>query len=291
MSGMMGSGVIRPWEVLATAVLACAILAPPVVAQAPSGAEPAVSWRTDVVDLAADSLSIEASDLTFTSEGARVGVDSDPGGPDYWTLEAEWNEQGREQRLHLYFGSDGTDWWVDEIRTRDGYDPAEWIYAYGPFFKTPLGEAYEGDVRIDLLGEGRPGDEGDRVPGVLTIKGLRLEVAPRPLEQLFVAPPGGGVVATSDPFEPGGPLHCSDILLLDPRAAHERILEAGYRVSYRLSHPTKPAEVLLEPPEGMIEGSALGSYGEIVIFVRDPSLPVEPGPTMPPECQAPSPSA
>jgi hypothetical protein len=30
--------------------------------------------------------------------------------------------------------------------------------------------------------------------------------------------------------------------------------------------------VLLEPPEGTIEGSALGSYGEVVIFVRDPSL-------------------
>lgn len=284
----MRSADVRPWMVVAAAVMVAAVLAPAAVAQTQPTAEPALHWQTDVVDLAADSLALEANDLIFTTEGTSLGVGSDPGGPDYWTLEAEWTEHDREQRLYLYFGSDGTDWWVDEIRTYDGHDPGEWIAYQGPHFRTPLGQAFEGDIRLEGMGVGRAGS-GDLIPGVLTIEGLRLAVSPRSLEQLFVEPPGGGIVATANPFEPTGPLHCSGILLLDPLSAHEAILEAGYRASYRLSHPTKPSEVLLGPPEGTIEDTALGSYGEVVVFVRDPSLPAEPGPTMPPECQAPSP--
>jgi hypothetical protein len=53
----------------------------------------------------------------------------------------------------------------------------------------------------------------------------------------------------------------------------DRVMSAGPAKDVRPGPaPTKPAEVLLEPPEGTIEGSALGSYGEVVIFVRDPSL-------------------
>jgi hypothetical protein len=81
-------------------------------------------------------------------------LNSDPGGSDYWTIEVVWLEHEVEQRLNMYFGSDGTDWWVDEIRTYDGYDPGEWVYAYGPFFQAPLGEAFEADVRVELLGTG-----------------------------------------------------------------------------------------------------------------------------------------
>ncbi len=78
----------------------------------------------------------------------------------------------------MYFGSDGTDWWVDEIRTYDGYDPGEWVFAYGPFFQTPLGEAYEGDIQVDLLGIGRPDDRENMVPAVLSFTGMRLAVSP-----------------------------------------------------------------------------------------------------------------
>ena len=105
-------------------------------------------------------------------------LNSDPGGSDYWTLEVIWFEHEVEQRLNMYFGSDGTDWWVDEIRTYDGYDPGEWVYAYGPFFQTPLGEAFEGDVEVDLLGIGRPDDRENLVPAVLSFTGMRLAVSP-----------------------------------------------------------------------------------------------------------------
>ncbi len=253
------------------------------VSPSPSAAQ--IHWVTPVVDLAADAFSVEANGLEFTTEGAPLGVGSDPGGPDYWTLEAEWLEQGSEQRLYMYFGSDGTDWWVDEIRTRDGYDPAEWIYAYGPFLRTPLGEAYEGDVRIDLLGEGRPGDRSNKVAGVLAIDGMHLEVHPLMLADIAAIPIDGGKAATKDPFRKGGPLHCSGILLLPPAEAHERLLEKGYRVSYRLDPGAGVDIDPTVPPAGVIEDAAVDSYGNLVLFVVGPESSYQPTAKLPRDCR------
>lgn len=233
----------------------------------------AIHWTTQVVDLAADAFSVEANDLVFTTEGSELQARSDPGGPDYWTLEVEWTEQDLEQRLYMYFGSDGTDWWVDEIRTRDGYDPAEWIYAYGPFFQTPLGDSYEGDVRIDLVGSGRPGDETNRVPGVLTIEGMRLTATPRALEDIAALPPDGGVAAKRNPFQKGQPLHGSGILKLPPAEALERLLEEGYRVAFRLDpYPGDDFDPTI-PPEGVIDDTAIDSYGNVLLFVHATAPP------------------
>ncbi len=277
-----------------TAVLALvavsALWSPSAFAQADPTPAPAIDWRTEVVHLSADSMALEANDLVFTTVGAPLGYGSDPGGPDYWTLEVDWTEHGVDQRLNIYFGSDGTDWWVDEVRTYDGYPQGEWIYYQAPMLRAALGETVLGDVRLEGVGTGRP--ESDLiVPGVLTIGGMTLAVSPRSLDRMYAAPPGGGIAVETDPFEPGQPLHCSGILQLDPAAAHQRTLDAGYRVSYRLMHPTKPAEVLLVPPEGTIESTALGSHGEIVVFVNDASLGAVPQATWPPDCaNAPSPA-
>ena len=245
--------------------------APSVPGGVPSSSPaPAIHWTTPVVDLAADALSVEANDLVFTSEGAEPRLHSDPGGPDYWTLEVQWAEQDHEQRLYMYFGSDGTDWWVDEIRTRDGHDPAEWIFAYGPFFKTPLGETYEGDLRIDLLGEGRPGRPKSRVSGVLTIKGLRLTPTPRRLEDIAALPPDRGKAVKRDPFRKGGPLHGSGILKLPPAEALQRLLEDGYRVAFRPdAYPGDEFDPTV-PPEGVIEDTAVDGYGNVLLFVTGP---------------------
>ena len=251
----------------------------------PSAGPALIHWVTPVVDLGADAFSVEANGLAFTTLGAPLRVGSDPGGPDYWTLEAEWLEQGLEQRLYMYFGSDGTDWWVDEIRTRDGYDPAEWVYAYGPFFRTPLGEAYEGEVRIDLLGEGRPGDQNNKVAGVLEIEGMRLEVNPRVLADIAAIPIGGGKAVKKDPFRNGGPLHCSGILLLPPAEAHERLLKEGYRVAYRLDpYPGADMDPTV-PPEGVIEDVAVDSYGNLILFVVGPESSYQPKAKQPKDCK------
>lgn len=232
---------------------------------------PGIHWTTPVVDLSADAFSVEANDLVFTYEGgAPQSVGSDPGGPDYWTLEIVWTEHDREQRLNLYFGSDGSDWWLDEIRTYDGYEPGEWMYAYGRSFKTPLGEAYEGDLRIDLLGEGRPRDASNRVPGVLTIEGLRLTPSPQMLEDIAALPPDGGVPAKRNPFRKGGPLHGSGILKLPPAKALERLLDEGYRVAFRVnSYPGDEFDPTVAP-EGRIQEADVDSYGNILLFVRAP---------------------
>jgi hypothetical protein len=138
---------------------------------------PSVGWATDRAALTADDFRLEVNDLVF-GQDVWPRVVSDPGSSDYWTLEVTWTEHDLEQRLNMYFGSDGSDWWVDEIRTYDGHEQGEWVYAYGPFFKTPLGEAFEGDVTIDLLGEGRPDAPDDLVPAVLAFSGLHLAVSP-----------------------------------------------------------------------------------------------------------------
>jgi len=291
--------VIRPLTTALVATLVAATLAAvPALAQdeaspapgAEAASEPTIRWETDQVSLRADTFSVEANDRVFTTQGAPLGADSDPGGSDYWTLEVTWLEQDREQRLNMYFGSDGTDWWVDEIRTYDGYKRGEWIYYEGPLFRTPLGEAHEGDVRLEGKGTGRPRNKKKRVPGVLTLEGLRLTVSPRTLEDIAALPDGGGMAATSDPFGPGGPLRCTDILMLDPSTAHERILEAGYRVSWRLEHPREPFRALTVPPDGVIESTALDSYGNVVVFVIDPSLPA-PQIQLPADCTEPSQSS
>ena len=254
-------------------------------AVSPSAGPTQIHWETPVVDLAADALAVEANGIEFTTEEAQLRAGSDPGGPDYWTLEVEWLEQGLEQRLYMYFGSDGTDWWVDEIRTRDGYDPAEWLYAYGPFFRTPLGEAFEGDVGIDLLGEGRPGDPSNKVAGVLAVKDMRLEADPRMLADIAAMPVGGGKALTKDPFRKRGPLHCSGILLLPPAEAHQRLLEKGYRVAYRLEpYPGADFDPTV-PPEGVIEGQAVDSYGNLILFIVGPESSYQPDLKLPKDCK------
>jgi hypothetical protein len=49
-------------------------------------------------------------------------------------------------RVYLYFTADDTHWWVTEIRTRDGADPAEWIAMPGEYLRTPLGQPFTGDL-------------------------------------------------------------------------------------------------------------------------------------------------
>ena len=167
------------------------------LAQADPTSPPAIDWQTEVVHLRADSMALEANDLVFSTVGAPLGYGSDPGGPDYWTLEVDWTEHGVDQRLNIYFGSDGTDWWVDEVRTYDGYPEGEWIYYQAPMPRAPLGEPVLGDVRLEGMGTGRPQSDL-KVPGVLTISGMTLAVSPRSLDRMYAHPPGPAAIRGGD---------------------------------------------------------------------------------------------
>jgi hypothetical protein len=104
-----------------------------------------VSWKTGVVSLEADNFYLIADRQTFYGDVETTEIHSDPGDADSCTLEIEWQENGVEMRLYLYFESDGVDWWSDEFRTYNGREDGDWIYYTGEFFKSRLGTAFMGD--------------------------------------------------------------------------------------------------------------------------------------------------
>jgi hypothetical protein len=116
------------------------------------------------VRLRAEEVTVEANGLTFVPVGdidlsgdrGNPATDDEPG---YKTLELTWREHDLEMRINLYFASDNDDWWISEIRTYDGNDPGEWITMTGEQARTPLGQAYVGDL----------------VAGPLRLTGLELE--------------------------------------------------------------------------------------------------------------------
>lgn len=249
------------------------------------GAAAGVRWQTEVVSLEAADFVIEADGQRFVGTPGAMSIHSDPGSLTYWTLEVEWRERAREMRLYIYFAADDRDWWASEIRTYDGRQPGDWIEYRGVFFRRPLGQAFAGD--IDLA-------SSTPFPGRLVFRELRLTVRPQPS---FVAPAGGGINLTTDPFESGGALHCSGILQRTPQEAEQLLLGLGYRLSWRAMSASDAinqggyAEQRLSPPDGVITGSAYGSSGELILFVWPPDDPAKDSPaTFPPDCPPPSPT-
>lgn len=123
--------------------------------------EPAnkVSWKTDNVSLEADDFYIEANNQKFLGKpesGSTIQIHSDPGNPNYTTLELIWKENGVEMRLFMYFNADGTNWWSPEVRTYNGAPQGDWVYYVGgktpevplKMFDRPLGRAYIGDFDL-----------------------------------------------------------------------------------------------------------------------------------------------
>jgi len=255
-------------------------------------ANDAVHWQTDVVALAATEFRIEANGLTFHGvPGARV--DSDPGNFTSWTIEASWQEQGREQRLSLYFAADDTSWWIDEVRTYDGAASGpKWAsFAGGPWSRTANGATFSGD--LDLTGTSATG------PVRLHLGGLRIAVRP---DDHITAPLGGGIYLqelpgdAGNPARPGGALYCTGILQLPPRAAEPRLLALGYRLSWRWQYSTGGntgySEIRdMAPDTGWISDAGVGSSGELIVFVQDPANPFRQGdpPGRPTDCPTPAP--
>lgn len=141
-------------------------LPPPVVV-------PPIVVETQQVRMEAQSLRIDVGGKAFT--GSRsMEVNSDPGNPQYTTLELEWKEQEVSMRMNIYFTSDGKDWWSDEVRTYNGAKEGDWAYYRGDFFRSPLGTPFVGD--LDRRATGESGSASGR----LRLTGLRLEAFRRP---------------------------------------------------------------------------------------------------------------
>ena len=155
----------RAAAIAAVAVAASVLLVIGIVATAPArdaltvGGQPGSSvplhFATEQVRFDASALKIAANGRTFTAAGSQVDVNSDPGYATYQTLELGWHEHGVAMRLYFYFAADAHDWWVSSLTTYNGHAEPDSIEYRGPFFRTPLGSAYTGDV--DLVPAEAPG--------------------------------------------------------------------------------------------------------------------------------------
>ncbi len=229
----------------------------------PDIGNPQIVWRTDVVVLTAREFWIEVAGKTFRAGTPNVSIHSDPGDATYRTLEAEWTENGVEMRLNLYFKGDESAAWVDEIRIYDGAADGKWLTVRGVFFKTPVRATWTGDQDIAMSATARVHFGG-------------LTVASHPSDGGVNEPPGGGIVVpvNANPFEAGGVLHCSGILQMTPLEAEKTLLGLGYKLSWRLLTPTGPNDPIKYaaslPSDGVIAigDPAIGSSGELVIFVN-----------------------
>jgi hypothetical protein len=242
-----------------------------------------IIWKTPAVLLAADDVVVEANGRTLHPAAVSARIHGDPGSLSYATLEVEWAEGSVEQRINLYFAADATSWWMTEARAYDNVAPSpDWAMLGGDLVgRQRLGQPFKGD--LDLTGAGRKG------PVHLRIDGAVVAMAP---QRSYIEPPGGGVRLSGDPFAPGGKLYCSGILQLRPVDAQREILARGMRLSWRFEWSTGPntgyGELRLEaPPIGSISSTAIGSDGELILFVEDPARPMGKPATFPPECGAP----
>lgn len=141
-------------------------------AEAPSDAAAgqALTWTAPRYTLTADEFAIDAGGVLFQASAPQaIEVRGDPGDERYMTVEATWMEHGVEMRLYIYLHNDGIEWWSDEIRTYDGQAEGEWIVYTGDFFRSPMGEAFRGDV--DLVSDG-----SQPIAGTLHLGNLQLWV-------------------------------------------------------------------------------------------------------------------
>lgn len=134
-----------------------------------------VKWTTQWASFIATNYEIQVPDGTMTGRIFRVNpskpcnqmtremicVSSNP--PNFWssqglhymTLEVTWYEYDIEMRMFIYLYSDGSNWWSNEIRVYNGqpYPNTEWVYFYGKFFVTPVGQAFTQSQRLTFTGK------------------------------------------------------------------------------------------------------------------------------------------
>ena len=124
---------------------------------------------------------------------------SDPGDATYRTLEVTWQEHGVEMRLSLYFGGDGGQAWIDEVRIYDGLPQGKWLTVDGRYATVPLRTFWSGDLDIAF-----PVPAGT-APARLHLAGVALRSVPFD----GVNEPAGGVGIVLDeharPFAPADP--------------------------------------------------------------------------------------
>ncbi len=125
-------------------------------------------FETKSVRLAADQIQLtydgETFDYSLTvyldSDGTELDEPMDAGvlaigEVGTWQESANLRLMGDKDRVPVLvefdFESDGSDWWVSEIRTSYNEGEAEWNKETGEFFRSPLGTTFSGDLTLEHL--------------------------------------------------------------------------------------------------------------------------------------------
>ena len=229
----------------------------------------AVVWKAQGAILGADRVTVIANGQRIDAGAAPMKVGGDPGSKTYATLEVGWVSSALEQRITLSFTADETNWWISDARVYDNVRPKpDWVELDRPLGRFPLGTALQGD--LDLTGLSRAGGETH-----LQISGAVIEMLP---QASFRDPVVGGGPLMTDPFAPGGALECSGILQMTPVEADRQLEIRGIRRSWRfdtkIGSNTGFANAQIDPPTtGWISMTAIGSDGELILFVQNPKAP------------------
>ncbi len=254
-----------------------------------------ILWETSSASLQADAIDMRFGDCYFSGVGPAE-LNSDPGDPEYRTLEVNWEEQGAATRFYVYFGADETHWWVSELSTPAGRfleDPSA-TYKNSQLFKTPRGETFEGDVHLKPV----PDSEVTDQPRDLTITGLRLTAfapgtGPAPLTDCKHVPQPKRAETRRRLVKAG-------IKKMTPVEAETLLCDRGLCFTFRYGYPLPPSpddpdegsvgggeRWCTAPPSGRVADLTYLPDGEVVVFVEDKE--VRPMRTQPPEgwnCQA-----
>ena len=132
----------------------------------------AFSWTTSRVVFTSNTFTVDVGGQRYSPTGVHVDVNTDPGDATYATLELSWQEHGVPMNVNVYFAADAANWWVTEMRTYNGKEPAgaDWVTFMGDEFRTPLGGTYSGDVNLTATEGG--------VTSHLQISGMTLALLP-----------------------------------------------------------------------------------------------------------------
>jgi hypothetical protein len=239
----------------------------PTVSPATGPSVPArFAWDSGVVSLSMADGAIIANGQQFLVEPGVIDVHSDAGDATYQTLELTWHERGVEMRLNIYFAADATSWWASEIRTYDGAANGDWIYYKGPFFRTPRGQPYIGDISL-----ASPGGTGGIKFGGVQLEAFRPgRVRNGPQGCRRVVGPG---MDGADPLAPDSPLAGSGLGAMTPQAAAAWLDGHGYCVSWRFEYRTGPNQGYSEywctpPPATRIRQLLYDGDGNLIIFTE-----------------------
>lgn len=137
-----------------------------------------ITWTTEWVSLEADDFRLIADGIEFLGAG-EVDVRSSAPESGQMEFKVEWQENGVEMRLIMDFEAVGDVWHCSSMITNDGQEDWDNIWYTGPFFESPLGEAFTGTVTL----ESDPASEAYPYSGEVRFVNLRLlpafpEVAP-----------------------------------------------------------------------------------------------------------------